>query len=108
MGDFNNCESLVIRLIYLLGQPAIDWTQGQWPQLVSQRGLILFSGPTGSGKTIAMYELVKAYSAQKVVLTMEDPVKVFKPSFLQIQVNARTQMSYDNLIKTSLRHRQIF
>lgn len=28
LGDFNNCESLVIRLIYPLGQPAMDWTQG--------------------------------------------------------------------------------
>lgn len=105
LGDFNNCESLVIRLIYPLGQPAMDWTQGQWPQLVNQRGLILFSGPTGSGKTTAMYELVKAYSAQKVVLTIEDPVEVVEPSFLQIQVNARAQMSYADLIKTSLRHR---
>lgn len=83
----------------------MDWTQGEWPQLVNQRGLILFSVPTGFGKTTAMYALVKAYSAQKLVLTIEDPVEVVEPSFLQIQVNARAQMSYADLIKTSLRHR---
>lgn len=48
----------------------MDWTQGEWPQLVNQRGLILFGVPTGSGKTTAIYALFKAYSAQKLVLTI--------------------------------------
>ncbi|RHW50068.1 competence protein ComGA [Bombilactobacillus bombi] len=106
LGNYSNKESLVIRLIYPLRQLTQNELNGQqWQDIMNQRGLILFSGPTGSGKTTAMYQLTKKYSQHKIVLAIEDPVEVIEPDFLQIQVNKRAQMSYADLIRTSLRHR---
>ncbi|NVY97093.1 Flp pilus assembly complex ATPase component TadA [Lactobacillus sp. DCY120] len=106
LGDFANRESLVVRLLYPLRREIDSELQVKlWQSLMQQHGLILFSGPTGSGKTTAMYQLVKSYSSGKVVLTIEDPVEVIESEFLQIQVNHQAQMGYADLIKTSLRHR---
>ncbi|WP_181190575.1 competence type IV pilus ATPase ComGA, partial [Bombilactobacillus bombi] len=106
LGDYSNQESLVIRLIYPLRPlDSQELDTKQWQQIMSQRGLILFSGPTGSGKTTAMYQLTKKYSNNKIILAIEDPVEVIEPNFLQIQVNKKAHMSYAELIRTSLRHR---
>lgn len=106
LGDYANQESLVIRLIYPLRNLVTnDLKEQQWQDIMNQRGLILFSGPTGSGKTTSMYQLTKKYINNKIVLAIEDPVEIIEPQFLQVQVNERAQMSYANLIKTSLRHR---
>lgn len=106
LGDYANQESLVIRLIYPLRNLVTnDLKEQQWQDIMNQRGLILFNGPTGSGKTTSMYQLTKKYINNKIVLAIEDPVEIIEPQFLQVQVNERAQMSYANLIKTSLRHR---
>ncbi|MCQ7016950.1 GspE family protein, partial [Clostridioides difficile] len=54
-------------------------------------GLILFSGPMGSGKTSTMYDLVRQLRGQRLVMTIEDPVEIYEPQFLQLQVNAPAQ-----------------
>ncbi|UQS83806.1 competence type IV pilus ATPase ComGA [Bombilactobacillus thymidiniphilus] len=106
VGDFSNQESLVIRLIYPLKQNAqAEQLEHVATQIMQQTGLILFSGPTGSGKTTSMYYLAKKYAQNKFVLAVEDPVEVIEPDFLQVQVNKRAQMGYADLIRTSLRHR---
>lgn len=106
VGNFSNQESLVIRLLYpLKSNTSPTLLRKQWSKVMNRRGLILFSGPTGSGKTTSMYQLTKQYAAKKIVLTIEDPIEIIEPSFLQIQVNNQAQMSYADLIKTSLRHR---
>ena len=103
MGDFSNRESLVIRLIYPLGNLHSD--DNELDEIINSRGLVLFSGPTGSGKTTSMYQLAKKYGEEKIVLSIEDPVEITEASFLQVQVNERAGMSYAELVKTSLRHR---
>lgn len=109
VGNFRQAESLVIRLIYPLTQqrthfllPSQFDTLAGWCHL---RGLILFAGPTGSGKTTTIYQLAKTLSNQQSVLTIEDPVEISEPSFLQLQVNEEASMGYNDLIKVALRHR---
>ncbi|WP_178198344.1 competence type IV pilus ATPase ComGA [Ligilactobacillus sp. Marseille-Q7487] len=107
VGDFWNRESLVVRLIYSRKhKKATYFFQNQLIQLLNacqKRGLIIFSGPVGSGKTTAMYQCA-ASQEQKQVLCIEDPIEIYEPKFLQLQVNDKAQMTYQELLKVSLRH----
>lgn len=108
IGDFNNRESLVLRIIY----PVIDHLNLFRPQdlpllesFSRRRGLMLFSGPTGSGKTTLIYNIARKLAKSAMVMTIEDPVECYEPTFLQIQVNLSAKMTYSEIIKASLRHR---
>ena len=107
LGDFNDAESLVIRIIYPINKSKY-YLPGQIQQLQElalKRGLVLTSGPTGSGKTTTMYELAKELGQDKVVMTIEDPVEVHETSFLQTQANNEAGIDYVSLLKAALRHR---
>lgn len=69
-------------------------------------GLIIFSGPTGSGKTTLMYslieELLKMKSAQ--IITLEDPIERSLNDVIQIQINNTAQITYETGLKSILRH----
>lgn len=69
-------------------------------------GLLLFSGPVGSGKTTTMYQLIResSHRQKQQVITVEDPVEIEEPSFLQCQVNEKAGISYSTLLRSSLRH----
>lgn len=108
VGNFLNQESLVIRLIYQINDLTKQryFDSMQWEKIIQmclRRGLILFSGPTGSGKTTSMYELLKCFIDQQI-LCIEDPIEIFQPDVLQLQVNEQAGMTYDELIKVALRH----
>ena len=105
--DFLNRESLMIRLIY----DGVKQQQGyffsdQW-ELVrtacQKRGMIIFAGPMGSGKTSAMYYFARQLQ-DKQVLCIEDPIEIYEPDFLQLQVNDKALMGYADLLKVALRH----
>lgn len=66
-------------------------------------GLVIFSGPTGSGKTTTLYSLLKSVSNKKIY-TIEDPVEVYNDNFVQIEVNEAMGLDYSNGIKQILRH----
>ncbi len=107
VGDYRGLESLVIRLLYD-GQQDLafwDWNPTSLGQLLQGRGLYLFSGPVGSGKTSLMYQLAKERFRGRQILTIEDPVEIKDSTFLQLQLNKEIGMTYDQLIKLSLRHR---
>lgn len=108
IGNFKNQESLVIRLLYQQ-HSAINFffkTQLQrLRQCTSQRGLFVFSGATGSGKTTSMYLLARELAKKETVIAIEDPVEIKVPEILQLQVNEAAQMSYFELLKGTLRHR---
>ena len=73
---------------------------------LSQRayGLILFSGPTGSGKSTSMYKLASDLASKdKQVITVEDPVEKKISSLIQMQVNEKAGINYDNALKSILR-----
>lgn len=108
VGDFRGRETLVIRIIYPLGKQYQLLFPRQWDQLVDmtkKRGMILFSGPMGSGKTTTMYRLANQFSHEEVVLSIEDPVEIYQPNFIQLQVNDLAGMSYQELLRLGLRHR---
>ena len=109
VGDYNGLEPLVIRFIYSLDDHSQhELVPGQTKilqQLVQHRGLILFSGPMGSGKTTTMYQLARQTMKNKIVMTIEDPVEIAENNFIQLQVNNQAEMSYDHLLKVGLRHR---
>lgn len=107
IGEFAGGESLVIRILYELGTNKYLFEDQLWQliELSKKRGLILTSGPTGSGKTSTMYEIAKTLSKNKVVMTIEDPVEIHEAQFLQTQVNQEAGISYQKLLKAALRHR---
>ncbi|MBM7636726.1 competence type IV pilus ATPase ComGA [Streptococcus saliviloxodontae] len=108
VGDYRGYESLVIRLLYSGKQELRFWFEEDLKKLVTavnERGLYLFSGPVGSGKTTLMYELVKQRYPDKQIITIEDPVEIKQDHMLQLQLNESIDMTYDSLIKLSLRHR---
>lgn len=112
VGDFQGRESLVARFIYKLSREGFGLlVPDQWRQLkeaVNQRGMVLFAGPTGSGKTTTMYRLATMFRSG-VVMTIEDPVEIREPTFLQLQVNRLAGMDYQDLLRVGLRHRpQVF
>lgn len=108
VGDFCERESLVIRFIYPVSGDYQLLVPSQWTllkELTAQRGLVLFAGPLGSGKTTTMYRLAQENKKQTMVMTIEDPVEVIEPWFLQTQVNELAGLSYQELLRVSLRHR---
>lgn len=109
VGDFEGRESLVLRFIYPLadinGKLLVPDQWQTLKKLVARRGLVIFAGPTGSGKTTTMYQLAKAVCSKQMVMTIEDPVEINETDFLQLQVNMNAQMDYEELIKVGLRHR---
>lgn len=107
VGDYQGVESLVIRLIFEADNQLRFWFEGDQAVLpyIGQRGLYLFSGPVGSGKTTLMHYLARQKFDQQQVMTIEDPVEIKQADFLQLQLNEAIGATYDNLIKLSLRHR---
>lgn len=109
VGDYQGRESLVVRFIYHLSAANYHILfPDQWQYLkglLRQRGLILFAGPMGSGKTTTMYQLARGMVNEKVVMTIEDPVEINEPSFVQLQVNELAGMDYQQLLRLGLRHR---
>jgi len=107
VGDFKNRESMVVRLIYPseLNSPIAEEIITQLMPISQRKGMMIFAGPMGSGKTSLMYALARQLSWNKKVMCIEDPIEIVEDNFLQLQVNDEAGMTYEELIKTSLRHR---
>lgn len=68
-------------------------------------GLILLTGPTGSGKTTTLYSLVHELESRgRNVVTVEDPVETQIPGIVQVQVNLDVGLDYPRAIRSVLRH----
>jgi len=74
--------------------------------MTRKSGLLLFSGPVSSGKTTTIYRLLQeSYDTEpKQIITMESPVEIKDQRFLQVEVNEASDITYDVLIRASLRH----
>ena len=67
-------------------------------------GMILATGPTGSGKTTTLYAILKLLNTSEVsIVTLEDPVEFTIPGIEQIQINTQTNLTFANGLKSILR-----
>ncbi len=67
-------------------------------------GMILATGPTGSGKTTTLYTLIALLNTSEVsIVTIEDPIEYAVDSVRQIQVNPRTGLTFANGLRSILR-----
>lgn len=76
----------------------------QW--IKHRSGIILFTGPTGSGKTTALYALLQTLLAEQSyqTITLEDPIEKDLNDLLQVQVNESSGVTYQAGLKAALRH----
>ena len=68
------------------------------------QGIVLISGPTGSGKTTTLYTLLAEKNTDEVnIITVEDPVEIRIPGLNQVQVNAKAGMTFASGLRSILR-----
>ncbi|MBW2443442.1 MAG: type II secretion system ATPase GspE [Deltaproteobacteria bacterium] len=105
-------ESLVMRILnrqnLLLELQELGFPHDileQYIQLVSQPyGMILVTGPTGSGKTSTLYAtLSRLNSAENKIITLEDPVEYQLRGINQIQVNPKIELSFASGLRSIVR-----
>ncbi|WP_349237127.1 competence type IV pilus ATPase ComGA [Bacillus sp. REN3] len=106
-------ESMVIRLLPQQNQiPSfqISLYPSTTKKLISllkhAHGLVIFTGPTGSGKTTTLYSMLSETSeiVNRNIITLEDPIEKPSQTALQVQVNERAGISYSTGLKAILRH----
>jgi len=105
-------ERVVLRLLEkenrLLNLLDIGLSQSQVPvaqQLIHlNHGIILVTGPTGSGKTTTLYAALNQINApDKNIITVEDPIEYQLPGVGQVQVNPKIQLTFANGLRSILR-----
>jgi len=106
-------ESVVIRILdrshVSLDLPSLgydDVVRGRLEQLVRRpHGIVLLTGPTGSGKTTTLYSvLTEINTVEKKILTVEDPVEYHLDGINQVQVKNQIGRSFANSLRSFLRH----
>ncbi|WP_152227086.1 GspE/PulE family protein [Pseudomonas sp. SCB32] len=77
----------------------------RWQSMTSQpNGIILVTGPTGSGKTTTLYTTLKQLATDEVnVCTIEDPIEMIEPSFNQMQVQHNIELTFASGVRALLR-----
>jgi len=108
----NYGESVVMRLLKQgagmkklddIGMPA-EMLKRFREMLGHSSGLVLVTGPTGSGKTTTLYAaLAEINAAELKVITVEDPVEYRLPGLTQVQVNDKIDLSFARVLRACLR-----
>ena len=77
----------------------------RWEQMIARpHGIILVTGPTGSGKTTTLYSTLKTLATPEVnVCTVEDPIEMVEPLFNQMQVQPQIGVDFENGVRTLMR-----
>ncbi len=93
----------VVKDLDALGFSAHD--AQRWETLVKRpHGIILVTGPTGSGKTTTLYSTLKRIATEEVnVSTVEDPIEMIEPSFNQTQVQPQLDFSFTEGLRALMR-----
>ncbi len=108
----NNGESLVMRLLdrsaNLIGLRELGFEEDDYAHFkrLIQRphGIVLVTGPTGSGKTTTLYGALAELNRPDVkILTAEDPVEYHIPGINQVQVNPKIGLTFARILKAMLR-----
>ncbi len=106
-------EGVVMRILdkatVLYTLPELGMAQdtfGLFKKMIARpHGIVLVTGPTGSGKTTTLYAALQAIVSSSIkVLTVEDPVEYHLDGVNQIQVNPRIDMSFARGLRAILRH----
>lgn len=94
---------VVVKTLPELGFPPDD--AQRWDALTKRpHGIILVTGPTGSGKTTTLYTTLKALATSEVnVCTVEDPIEMVEASFNQMQVQPGIDLSFSDGVKALMR-----
>ncbi|WP_339938052.1 GspE/PulE family protein [Undibacterium luofuense] len=94
---------VVVKTLPELGFPPADALR--WQQLTNRpHGIILVTGPTGSGKTTTLYTTLKALATSDVnVCTVEDPIEMVEASFNQMQVQHSIDLDFSDGIRALMR-----
>jgi MSHA biogenesis protein MshE len=105
-------ESVVMRLLDQSGGHLELDRIGMQPELLSRfrqniqkpHGMVLVTGPTGSGKTTTLYgALSELNEPEKKIITVEDPVEYRLPRVNQVQVNPKIGLTFASVLRTGLR-----
>jgi MSHA biogenesis protein MshE len=105
-------ESVVMRLLNqstgLLGLDRLNMTEHVLERLRHAvhrpSGMVLVTGPTGSGKTTTLYAaLAELNTTEKKIITVEDPVEYRLPGINQVQVHDKIGLSFDRVLRAALR-----
>ncbi|MBS0043009.1 Flp pilus assembly complex ATPase component TadA [Shewanella sp. SW36] len=73
-------------------------------QIKRPHGMLLVTGPTGSGKTTTLYGILSELNtADRKIITVEDPVEYQLPRINQVQVNHKIGLNFSNVLRTTLR-----
>ncbi len=94
---------VVVKTLPELGFPPDD--AKRWDSLTARpHGIILVTGPTGSGKTTTLYTTLKALATTEVnVCTVEDPIEMVEGSFNQMQVQHGIDLSFADGVRALMR-----
>ncbi|HAK61063.1 MAG TPA: type II secretion system protein E, partial [Nitrospiraceae bacterium] len=105
-------EKVVIRIfdpeILLQDLEELGFAPREYEQFSSfitrPHGIILVTGPTGSGKTTTLYSALKKVSVPEVnVVTIEDPIEMIYDRFNQVAIHPQINLTYANALRTFLR-----
>jgi type IV pilus assembly protein PilB len=105
-------EKVVMRILdssdALLGTEELGFEEGQTriflEQVKASHGMILVTGPTGSGKTVTLYNALGMLNdTEKNISTIEDPVEINMEGVNQVPVNIKTGMTFAGALRSFLR-----
>jgi MSHA biogenesis protein MshE len=92
-----------VRRLDAVGMPADMLTRFR-EILGRSAGMVLVTGPTGSGKTTTLYAALAELDAeQQKIITVEDPVEYRLPGLTQVQVNDKIELSFARVLRATLR-----
>ncbi len=106
-------ENAVLRLLFESSRPlsleelGLSGKNLQWvkKEIKKPHGMILVTGPTGSGKTSTLYSILNMLNRVEVkICTIEDPVEYDMHRITQIQVNPKTGLTFSSGLRSLLRH----
>ncbi|UNU72587.1 type IV-A pilus assembly ATPase PilB [Moraxella nasovis] len=105
-------EKVVLRLLdaaqALIGVKSLGMTHDQQQLFLDTlnrpQGMILITGPTGSGKTVSLYTALSLLNSDKInILTVEDPVEIYLEGINQVNVNPKIGLDFSDVLRSFLR-----
>jgi general secretion pathway protein E len=105
-------EKIVVRVfdpsVLMTNLQDLGFTTGEREKfekwITCPNGLILVTGPTGSGKTTTLYSTLRYLSGPELnITTVEDPIEMIDARFCQVQVNPQIDVTFSNALRTILR-----